>query len=96
MAHVGDHKCAILNAKVRVSKVRQDSHDLVLMSKRSYERAHGLAAPEIMKQLEFILNSKRATCHVDFLKSNISRLLSLAGYGMLSFILQSPALGRTT
>lgn len=96
MSHVRDHKSAILDAKVGMGKVGQDRHDLILMSERGNERAHGFASPEIMQQLKLILDSEGTTCHVDLFQSNIVRFPSLLRQRTTALVSESPSLRRRT
>lgn len=41
MAHVRNHKCAILDAEVGVREERKDCNDLVLVSERGDQRTYG-------------------------------------------------------
>jgi hypothetical protein len=73
MSHIGDHECAILNAKVGMGKERQDSHNLVLVPESCDQRAHGPAPPKVMEQLQLVLDPQRTAGNVDLLQCNISR-----------------------
>ena len=57
-----------------MSKVRKYGHDLVLMSKSSYQGANSLATSQIMQKLEFVLYPHWATCDVDLLNGDVSGL----------------------
>ena len=50
MAHVCNHECAVLNAKVGMGEIGQHSNHLVLVSESSDQRADRPASSEIVKQ----------------------------------------------
>jgi len=67
MAHVCNHECAVLNAKVCVREVGQHCNYLVLVSEGRDKRTDRSASSEIVQQFELVLNSQRATCDIDLL-----------------------------
>lgn len=82
MAHICNHECAILNAKVGMGEIGQHSDHLVLISEGSDQWADRPASSEIVQQFQFILNSQRATGDIDLLQCDKFRFLPS---GLLAF-----------
>ena len=80
MTNIGYGEIVILVAEIGMTKEGQDCHDLVLMSEGRDERTHGSASTKVMKQLQLILDPKRAAGHVYLLQRNVSRLCSLVTF----------------
>ena len=57
-----------------MAEMRQHSYDLVLMSASRNQRADRSAAPQVVEQLKFILNSYGAAGNIDLFDGDKSAL----------------------
>jgi len=92
--HVSDHEGAILNTEVGVREVGQDGDDLVLVSECGDEGTHGFASPEVMQQLQLVLNPEGAARHVDLLQRDIFGFPAVSGPRPAAVVTQSPSFRR--
>ena len=71
MPHILHHKRAVLLPEISMGVVWNDSHDLVLMSKRCDQRADVLGVPQLIQEFQFILDSRRTTGHVNLFQRHV-------------------------
>lgn len=97
LAHKIENDSKTIYSEVLVSKMRQYSDDLVMMSESGDQRANSLASSQVVEKFKFILYPHWTTRDVNLLDSNIDRptlrLLTLAvdsGSGRLRVVMLPP------